>query len=102
MRYPVALIFCLFVASGCASMRIENSRLDGTKTTVAIKIPVMPWQDTKTVINKLTISAKTNWTLVGFSGNQDIETNTNTLNAAERIVGAAVQGAVTGAIQGAK
>ena len=90
----VALAFaCLLpmLPLGCAMVSIRN--LDGDKrTTATAYVPAWPWQDSQQIVDRLTVSARTNGAFsASLRASESEVTNTNLVST---VVNAAVGAAV--------
>lgn len=86
------------ILSGCAELRYEETKLDGTKTVFHANTLF-----SNRAITKLALDRKTEKTSQGLAlGSLEDQVNVDAIKAAGDIVGTVTQAAVAGAIKGAK
>ena len=82
--------------TGCAMVNVASIK-PNEKITARVVIPAWPWQDSRQVVDRLSLSVSTNRLTYGLRAEQAETTSTNFANILEGVVGAAVKAAVTAA-----
>lgn len=81
---------------GCAAINVSN--VDGPKTTrTSIYVPAWPWQNSQQIVERFSLSAKTNAFTLSLKSSQTETSDTNFWPGVNGVVGAAVGAAVKAA-----
>jgi hypothetical protein len=91
----LSLLFPLFLC-GCAAINVTN--VDGPKKTdTRIYVPVYPWQNSQQIVERFSLSAKTNAFTLSLRSSQTEMGDTNFWTGLNGIVGTAVRESIKAA-----